>query len=111
MTKNKNQTVNPLCLFDIRRSKVALPFFEYITVPAAHPHSSRTRIMDFFQDVCSWIEQNLRNRYYAELVAYSDNSNLKNLDLPISANALHVGFEDPKEMSLFILSCPHLNLT
>jgi len=110
MRTKEKQKVNPMCLFNIQRLEVLPPFFESTTVRACLPQQARGRAVDFSHTVRNWIEQNLKGRYYAELLTC--NVSEENSQYSVRGSEfLHVGFEDPKEMSLFILSCPHLTVT
>ena len=54
--------------------------------------------------ICDWIEDNLNGRYYlgtnVELRQRGETSNLQ--------GCYTVGFESKKELSFFLLACPHL---
>jgi len=84
---------NALNFFEVRRSKVPVPHFEYITVP--HTYNVE-------QALNKWIETHLKGRYYVG----------KNVEISSKTNrietAMQVGFEEGKELAYFMLACPLL---
>lgn len=69
------------------------------------PHFSKIMVQqtdwDLDQNLENWITANLKGRYYIISQPYvSDDGKLK--------NAKFAGFEDHKEITYFILACPHL---
>ena len=71
------------------------------------PHFAKTRIADseFFDGVEDWVKLKLKGRYAVFKSPYFDSASntLK--------SALHIGFEDPQELTYFMLACPHLRRT
>mgnify|MGYP000610117027 FL=1 len=88
----KNKTPNPLNVFEVRQVKSAPPHFEYINLPMKY---------NLEDSLVKWIKQNLKNRFYiSKNVALDDENKL--------THVLTVGFEETKDMSFFMLACPHL---
>jgi hypothetical protein len=88
----KNKTPNPLNVFEVRQVKSALPHFEYVNLPMKY---------NLEDSLIKWIKQNLKNRFYIG----------KNISLDGGNKLIHVltiGFEETKDMSYFMLACPHL---
>ncbi len=52
--------------------------------------------------ICDWIHDNLKGRYF-----FGQNVHLNKIDNSIGA-VYTVGFESGKELSYFMLACPHL---
>lgn len=69
------------------------PHFEYVTI--------EMRRYNLEQTIVKWIENNLKNRFYVGTIHELDKNNKQ-------AKVIKIGFEDPKELSLFTLSCPYL---
>ena len=87
----KEFKVNPLNVIGSRRQECLLP---HMTPIAAHVNGI------YRHDVISWIEDNLKGRYWiGSLTKISDNR--------IAAYDA-IAFEDPYESTIFLLSCPHL---
>lgn len=89
----KKNKVNPLNLFEKRRVEFCPPYFESITI---NPSYNLLKAID------DWIYDNLSGRYYLG----------KTIDLEEISSSIKskykIAFEDPKEMSYFMLACPHL---
>ena len=83
---------NPYNIFEIRRAKFPPDHFEYANLPMYY------NLADALQ---KWIENNLKGRYYLGKQLSLDDSN--KIEYKIK-----VGFENEKEMSYFMLACPHL---
>jgi hypothetical protein len=68
------------------------------------PHFSKIKVSDselFEGNIDSWIKNRLKGRYCIVRSPSIDNGgNLK--------SATFVGFEDQKELTYFMLACPHL---
>lgn len=70
-------------------------------MPVYFEYTDFTTGYNLFDAIDSWIHSNLKGRYYiGKSVSLDDNNSLK--------NCLRVGFEEKKEMSYFMLACPHL---
>ena len=88
----KNKTPNPLNVFEVRQVKSAPPHFEYVNLPMKY---------NLEESLVKWIKQHLKHRFYAgkNVTLNSDNK---------LTQVLTVGFEETKDMSYFMLACPHL---
>jgi hypothetical protein len=67
------------------------------------PHFSKVKITDYeiFEGVEDWVKIKLRGRYCVVKYPSIDQSgNLK--------SSTFLGFEDQKELTYFMLACPHL---
>jgi hypothetical protein len=83
---------NLLNLFDLRKMEVPPPYFDYIY---------RSCVWNIEHSLDLWIETNLKGRYYINRVSnLTDENKIENM--------LKIGFEDPKELTYFILVCPYL---
>lgn len=67
-------------------------YFEYVNVDVSY---------NLKDAVEKWIEKNCKSRFYIgrSVVCSSDNK---------IENSIRIGFEDSKELSYFMLACPHL---
>lgn len=83
---------NPLNFYRLRKFKVPPEHFEFISVKLSY---------NLEQALETWIKDHLKGRYYIGKSGGLDGDGnfCKNLK---------IGFEDPKEMSYFVLACPHL---
>jgi hypothetical protein len=88
----KQLTANPLEVFRIRRAIVPPIHFEYADLVL--PYNMKEALE-------KWIETHLKSRYYIGRGVAIDHDNKINY-------SLRVGFEEPKELSFFMLACPHL---
>tara|TARA_B100000497_G_C7426560_1_gene267047 strand:+ start:77 stop:358 length:282 start_codon:yes stop_codon:yes gene_type:complete len=88
----KNKKPNPLNVFEVRQVKSALPHFEYVNLPIKY---------NLEESLVKWINQNLKNRFYTGKNVTLDSDNKL-------TQVLTVGFEETKDMSYFMLACPHL---
>lgn len=88
----KNGEPNPLNVFEVRQVKAAVPHFEYVNIPMKY---------NLEQSLTKWIERNLKNRFY---IGKNVTLNDANKVTPV----ITVGFEESKDMSYFMLACPHL---
>ncbi len=84
--------LNPLEVLKIR--KVA-------TMP---PHFSCIKLSDteLFNGVEDWVKIKLKGRYTIFKNPYYDK------DSNTLKSSAHIGFEDPAELTYFMLACPHL---
>ena len=90
---HKLKEPNALNLFNIRRSKVFVPHYEYITIPYTY---------NIEESLNKWVLRHLKGRYFlGKSVGVSSNNGRTD-------NFIKVGFEDPKEASYFMLACPLL---
>jgi len=88
----KNKTPNPLNVFNIRKVKSAVPTFEYVNLPMTY---------NLEDSLARWINSNLKNRYYIGKKITLDQDNKLH-------QVITIGFEKTKDMSYFMLACPHL---
>ena len=88
----KNKKPNPLNVFEVRQVESAPPHFEYVNLPMKY---------NLEESLIKWIKQNLKNRFYAGKNVSLDSDNKL-------IQVLTVGFEETKDMSYFMLACPHL---
>lgn len=84
---------NPLNYFDIRQVEFAPPHFRYTTLSVYNPQ--------LFRKINSWIKNNLNNRYYIGQDIGLDHNNT-------IIYTTKIGFELEKELSFFMIACPHL---
>ena len=83
---------NPLDVLGIRRVNFCPPHFATVMVP---------RRYNIDKAICSWIDDNLTGRYYfGQSIKLDQDNNLNQTNT--------VGFEQEKELSFFMLACPHL---
>ena len=82
-------------MFKIRQVKTAVPYFEYVNLPMKY---------NLEDSLSKWINSHLRNRYYIGLKVSLDDDNKL-------SQVITIGFEETKEMSYFMLACPHLKYT
>lgn len=88
----KNKKLNPLNIFEVRQVKSAPPHFEYVNLPMTY---------NIEDSMVKWVNNNLKNRFYIGKNVTLDNNNKL-------IQVLTVGFEENKDMSYFMLTCPHL---
>ena len=86
--------VNPLGILNLRRLSFIPEHFTKLKVEGVH----KIKILD------QWIEYSLNSRYAIKKTLVLDTNN--NM-----VEVAEIGIEDPKEMSMFILVCPHLHTT
>ena len=83
---------NALNFFNIRQLRVAPPHLEYSTLKQSYK----------FEDaITKWIVKNLKGRFFIGKKVDLDKENTV-------ATLINLGFEDPKELSYFMLACPLL---
>ena len=88
---SKTLQPNPLNVFDIRKVDFCPPYFET---------SSFGLTYNLQESIERWVEDHLKGRYFiGKCVSLIDNR---------IQTTIKVGFEEPKEMSYFMLACPHL---
>lgn len=88
----KEDRVNPLNVLEVRRVDYCPSYFEKTVItPRYNLHIV----------INEWIYSNLSGRYYiGNALAPTDEHGIK--------QTLKIGFENPKELSYFMLACPHL---
>ena len=83
---------NPLDVLGLRRVQFCPPHFATVDVP---------RKYNIDRAICDWIEDNLSGRYFfGNTIGFDTMKNLSQFN--------KVGFEQEKELSFFMLACPHL---
>lgn len=97
--------INPLDLLDLRRVEIMPPYFESI-------EDSKTASEDYY---VNWINKNCKGRYYISRQRRIENKKINNTSNLSQYNqnvisysteiVLKIGFENPKELSHFILVC------
>ena len=87
--------VNPFNVLDIRKVEFCPPYFETVTVNTKY---------NFVEAIKDWINYNCTGRYYIGQTVELDSND----SITIS---IKVGFEEKKELSYFMLACPHLKYT
>lgn len=86
---------NPLDVLDMRRTGFCPPHFSTVNIPKRY---------NIEQVISEWIDHNLSGRYFL--------GNNVELDKENKITQVYtVGFESAKEMSFFMLACPHLKYT
>ena len=88
----KNKKINPLNVFEVRQAKSAPPHFEYVNLPMTY---------NIEGTIVKWVNKNLKHRFYVGKNVTLDGGNKL-------TQVLTVGFEETKDMSFFMLACPHL---
>ncbi len=88
----KEKPINVLDLLQARQLSTAPPHFEYIDIPVTY---------NLEDTLIKWIKSHLKNRFYVGKKLTLSKQNDKTV-------CLSIGFEDNKEMSYFMLACPHL---
>jgi hypothetical protein len=86
---------NPFDLLKIRRVKFCPPNFVTTNFPKKY---------NLERVICEWIDEHLSSRYF-----FGTNVILNSSQEGQSLNSVYtVGFESKKELSFFLLACPHL---
>jgi len=91
----KHSKPNPLNYFKLRRVFYACPHFKYVTIQFKYMPELCSRINE-------WILANLNNRYYVGPLITLDNYG----SVVYNTN---IGFESPRDVSVFIMSCPYIH--
>lgn len=84
--------INHLNVLEVRKVDFCPPYFETLTIAPGY------NLLDVIND---WIYTNLKGKYYI-----GQTVGLNKEDAIV--NVLKIGFENKKEMSYFMLACPHL---
>jgi hypothetical protein len=82
--------VNPLNVLGLRKLQHVPPHFEQLTIKNVN-----------FDEIDYWIYNNLDSRYCIKKKQKVDDQN-KLIEV------IELGIEDPKETTMFLLGCPHL---
>ena len=88
----KERKINPLEVFNARKVNHPPSYFEYINVALTY---------NLEDSIAKWIKSHLKNRFFVGKNVMLDNNNRL-------TQVLTIGFEDGKDMSYFMLACPHL---
>jgi hypothetical protein len=88
----KNKPINTLEILNLRQVDFPPTHFDYITLPMK---------FNLEESLAKWISKNLKKRFFVGKKLCLDKKNSRLIQLT-------VGFEDSKEMSYFMLACPHL---
>ena len=88
----KERKINPLEVFNARKVNHPPSYFEYINVALTY---------NLEDSIAKWIKRHLKNRFFVGKNVVLDNDNKL-------IQVLTIGFEDGKDMSYFMLACPHL---
>lgn len=84
--------INPYDVLQIRRVDFCPPHFAT---------ANFARRYNLEEAIDMWIQQNLKGRFFiGQNVELDDNNSYKNV--------YTIGFEEQKELSYFMLACPHL---
>ena len=85
--------INPLNVIEVRRVEFCPPYFETVVI---NPSYNLNVAID------DWIYNNLSGRYYIgqSIEESSGSTGFR--------QKLKIGFENPSELSYFMLACPHL---
>jgi len=88
----KNGTVNPLNVLGFRVLNRIPKHFKSVAVDIRHEDT---------QNLKRWIYNNLNSRFAIvnELMVIDSNSMIE---------SMKIGFEDPREVTMFMLTCPYL---
>jgi hypothetical protein len=86
--------VNPLAVLNIREVKIPPVHFSYTLIEFSN---RKCKIIE------AWIINNLKSRYYLNMHIHLINNEYQTM--------CKIGFENPNELTLFLLGCPHLNST
>jgi|TARA_B100001287_G_scaffold89254_1_gene74782 hypothetical protein len=84
--------LNPQDYFKFRKLNHQAPHLAVIDLPLKY---------NIQNAIETWIDSNLKNRYFiGKAIGLTKNNSIDQV--------LRVGFEDPKELSFFVLACPLL---
>lgn len=83
---------NPLDVLEAKQVKSLPPHFETVNLPLKY---------NLERSLANWINQHIKNRFYiGKSVSLSEDKKI--------VQVCTVGFEETKDMSYFMLACPHL---
>lgn len=88
----KEFKINPINVIGGRRLECLLPHMS--------PMPARNTGGLYRHDIISWIEDNLKGRYWVGSITKLEDNRIAAYDA--------IAFEDPHESTIFLLSCPHL---
>lgn len=84
--------INPLDVLGSRRIKYVCPQFTMANLSFSNI---------YYDTMVEWIQTKLKGRFFFERTPSVDKDGK-------FKSSLTVGFEDPKELTYFMLACPHL---
>jgi hypothetical protein len=84
--------LNPLDVLQARKLTVAPPHFQKMRITDA----------EYFEGTEDWVKSKLKGRYAVFRTTYFDQSD------NVLKTSVHIAFEEPHEITYFILACPHL---
>ncbi len=90
-------------IFDLNPLEV-LKIRKMTTMP---PHFSKTKISEseYFDGIENWVKIRLKGRYAIYKAPYYDEES------KVLKSSMHIGFENPQELTYFMLACPLLRRT
>jgi hypothetical protein len=88
--------VNPLSLLKLRKLSFIPQHFQ--TIKTLNPNGNKEKLKNLDQ----WINYHLNSRYAIKNTLMLDHGNKM-------VEAIEIGIEDPKEIILLSLGCPHLH--
>ena len=92
ITKMPLKSITAENFFKFRRLGYEAPFLNTIDLEFTY---------NLEKAVEKWIDNNLKSRFFlGKCVALTSKNKIEDV--------IRVGFEDPKELSYFVLACPHL---
>lgn len=89
----KHNKPNPLNFFNLRRVHFSVPYFKYMFIQKNDSKS--------INKINGWIKKNLNKRYYINRGIILDTNNS-------IVYTIKIGFEDQKELSFFMITCPYI---
>jgi len=90
----KQKNVNPLNVHKVRRAAFCPPYFESALLPSL----SRVGMP---REIDDWVYKNMTGRYFiGRTVNTTDTGSISVVP--------YIAFENPSELSIFMLSCPYL---
>lgn len=88
----KGTEPNPLDVLEAKQVKFLPPHFETVNLPLKY---------NLEQSLANWINRHIKNRFYiGKNVVLNEENKIVQVCI--------VGFEETKDMSYFMLACPHL---
>ena len=84
--------INPVNIFGTRRRDFPPVHFDYVNIDISY---------NLREAIERWIDHNCKSKYYIGKELELDNENK-------IITRYRIGFENPKELSYFMLACPHL---
>jgi hypothetical protein len=96
------KSVNPLNIHEVRRTLFCPPYFEKAPLPCATGGPSTRGSGVVNRLIVSWVNDNLTGRFYIGLSVDVTSK------FPVRTET-YIAFENPSELTIFMLSCPHLN--